>query len=746
MNYRRQIYLNWKVGYSHTQMNSPEEWMEAQVPGAVQMDYARANNLPDYCYGTNCEAWEWMENRFWTYECQIPQCNLQSGEKVFWIAEGIDYQFEMLVDGEIVHSQEGMFTPVQFDITNRISNCTKLQIRIFRAPKWKPEGKDHTQALYSVKPPVSYGWDWHPHLVPLGIWKPCYLEIRGASYFEKTQLNYNLSEDLQRASIELCASIKNPSGTRIQWKLLDTKGNVCLEQQFENTGSNVRANLSLCHPDLWWPHDQGIPTLYSSIWNLQDAKGQIIDSCESKVGFRKVRMVMGEGTWDTPEPAYFPKTRSPAPMTVEINGRSIFCKGSNWVNPDIFPGRVDRNTYSELLEIAKNTHFNILRIWGGAPVNKSSFYEICDELGILVWQDFPLACLPYTDDPHYLETLDQESRSIIESLKPHPSVVLWCGGNELLNRWSGMTDQSLPLRLLNRNCFELDPGRPFIPSAPIEGMGHGHYLFRDSNTGIEAWESFQNAQCTAYSEFGMPAPAALDYLRQFIPEEQLVYPPQGDAWTKHHASNAWVVEPESWMCQSIIEHYFGPSNNLETLLNNGRILQGIGYQGLYEEARRQKPYCSMALNWCFNEPWPTAANNSLLSWPAIPKPALEKVREACRPVLFSARVKKAKWRANECFQAELWILNDSNHTVEAGIVSISVQFGEAEIPIFEWHHPECATNQNLKGPILQWNIPASSDRTFELKLVSKLYPTGNSHYILFNEPCRAFEQPKGLNL
>lgn len=707
--------------------------MPAQVPGAVQLDVASAKHLPDYRWSSNCEQWEWMEDQYWTYIASVPVLSLLPETRVFWIAEGIDYQFEMFLDDQLIHKQEGMFTPVEIDITHQCREGGKLKIRIHPAPKWKANIKDHTQALYSVKPAVSYGWDWHPHLIPLGIWKPCYLEARGTSCLEKTQLDYRLTERFDRVDIELRSKVFNPAGTTTKWTLFDASGHICLEAKFENFERETQTTLSLNHPELWWSHDQGNPALYTACWQLMDAQNRVVDTRKLKVGFRRIRLVMGHGTWETPDPACFPKTRSPAPMTVEINGRSIFCKGSNWVNPDIFPGRVEGEIYRELLTVAKTTHFNILRIWGGAPVNKQSFYEICDELGILVWQDFPLACLPYTDEPHYLTTLDQESRSIIEALKAHPCLMLWCGGNELFNRWSGMTDQSLPLRLLNRNCFELDPGRAFIPTAPIEGMGHGHYLFRDPQTDKEAWESFQNSNCTAYSEFGIPGPADLKYLRQFIPEEQLVYPPQGDAWTKHHAANAWAVEPESWMCRSIIEYYFGPSPDLNSLLENGRILQGIGYQGLYEEARRQKPYCSMALNWCFNEPWPTAANNSLLSWPAIPKPALQKVTAACRPRLFSARVKKAKWKAGERFQAELWILNDSNDGLAAGILSVSIHFGEHEETIFQWHHPCCDANRNLRGPILQWEIPLRTPRCFDLTLVSHTFPRGSSSYTFFTE-------------
>lgn len=162
------------------------------------------------------------------------------------------------------------------------------------------------------------------------------------------------------------------------------------------------------------------------------------------------------------EDSEFPKSRSNPPITLEINGRRIFCKGTNWVNPDIFPGRLTAETYRKLLELAREANMNMLRVWGGGIVNKESFFELCDEMGLMVWQEFSLACNLYPDTPEYLKVLDQESRSINMRLRKHPSVVLWSGGNELFNSWSGMTDQSLPLRMLNANCYEFNPEIPFL--------------------------------------------------------------------------------------------------------------------------------------------------------------------------------------------------------------------------------------------------------------------------------------------
>ena len=170
----------------------------------------------------------------------------------------------------------------------------------------------------------------------------------------------------------------------------------------------------------------GSPYLYTSTLQLTDQTGKVLQTTTSKTGFRRVRLVMNEGAWD--EPAGFPKTRSVPPMQMEINGRKIFCKGTNWVNPEIFPGIITRERYNELLDLAMEANFNILRVWGGGIVNKEAFFELCDEKGILVWQEFPLACNNYEGTPHYLKILEQESRSIIKRLKSIHHLPCGAGG------------------------------------------------------------------------------------------------------------------------------------------------------------------------------------------------------------------------------------------------------------------------------------------------------------------------------
>jgi beta-mannosidase len=632
-----------------------------------------------------------LEDEFWTYRTILPATD----GVVAFFAKGIDYRFDILLGNEKLLSQEGMFTPIRIDLTGRLDSAKELRIVIHPAPKDLTANQGNHEPRRSAKAAVSYGWDFHPRLIPLGIWDEAGLTTEAPW---NPEVSYRLSEDLQTVDVML--------GGGGEWEIYAPDGGLVAKVQGSDTATR------LLNPLLWWPHDQGAPNLYT--FRVRSAGRQR----DLKVGFRRTRLVMYEGAWEIPAGVPDP------PTTLEINGRKIFVKGSNWVSPEVFPGLLSEGLYRQQLDLTKAANMNLLRMWGGAVAQKDDFYDLCDEYGIMVWQEFPLACNRYPDDESYLAILDQESRSILLRLRTHPSIVLWCGGNELFCTWSGMTNQSLPLRLLDANCLELAPQVPFLPTSPIMGMKHGGYCFREPGDKTECWSIFQGAPWTAYPEFGCGGIASVETLRSFIPPDEEFPPRRGTAWEDHHAFDALL--PDTWLDLPAIEHYFGPSASLEELVSKGQIMQSEGFRGLYEEARRQKPRCGMALNWCLNEPWPTAANNSLISWPCEPKPALKAVGEACRPALASARISRFLWRAGEWFDPEIWILNDSPLSVRSGTLVASVD----DHVLLTWEYPEIAPNQNLRGPIIGFQLPELAGDRFELRLVVAGHVDLNTTYTL----------------
>jgi beta-mannosidase len=719
--------LFWEVGFHKDKERQPDEWYPAAVPGAVQLDYAKAKKWGPYWYADNWKDYDWMEDVYWTYKASFDKPELKAGEKIGFFSKGIDYEFDIYLNGDHLYYQEGMFTPVDLDITERIKDKNELIITIYPAPKVHNNSRDRSQADRSVKPAVSYGWDWHPRLIPAGIWDETGLRIHGSRSLKNWEISYALNAMLTEAEVTL--SLEGPALAGLNYEI--AVSNQVGSEVIKETGTltDNRQAITFVVPDvsLWWPWDQGEPYLYEIDLTLTET-GKVIDKLHKRIGFRKVELVMNPGTWQVDG---FPKSRSNPPMTMEINGRQIFCRGTNWVNPEIFPGIINRETYDTLTSLALEANFNLLRMWGGAIVNKDEFFELCDEKGIMVWQDFPLACNPYEGTPEYLAVLEQEAVSIIQRLKEYPSLVLWCGGNELFNSWSGMTDQSLALRLLNSLTYQLDPGRPFIPTSPVMGVGHGNYVFRNMATGEEVFQWMPAARNTAYTEFGMPGPSSAEILRSFIPADQLFPAAPGTVWETHHAYKAWVGN--TWLCEDMLETYFGKATDLETLVSRGQLVQSQGYKVIYEEARRQKPYCSMALNWCFNEPWPTAANNSIIMWPSTPKPAFDAVSESCRPALASGRVMKFSWREGEEFTVDLFLLNDSPAAIPGGRISVKL-IGDSEVQMLNWDFPEVPANQNLQGPTARISLPAWQGEMFDLFLEIENDPDMNSTYTFLYRP------------
>jgi len=667
--------LNWKLTWRENETAPDHDWISAAVPGAVQRDRGTAFGLPDP--HTDPAAYAWMEDVWWIYRTELPALTAPAGETVRFIAEGIDYAFSIHRNGECIHQQEGMFTPVDLDLGTQTAAGETIEIRIRPVPKLNgAEGR--AQARKSCKPAMSYGWDWHPRLVPSGIWRPCGLTTRSADVLRSLEI-------LQPDSSRVWKIRLHGNGT-MRCKLSDPDGKTVIEKSVA-----LPAELDIENPALWWPAGHGEQPLYTLT----------IGTETRKVGFRTVKLVMNDGAWN--EPKLFPKSRSAAPATFEINGRRIFAKGTNWITPRLFAGEITKEVFSELINLAVQAHFNCLRIWGGGIVNPPEFYDLCDEAGLLVIQEFPLACNDYPDDADYLTVLDQESRSIILRLRHHASLAAWSGGNELFNDWSGMTDQHHALRLLNRNGFDLDRHRPFLPTLPVEGMAHGPYTYFDKERRMEVTELIQGATNTAYTEFGQPGPAPVQCLEQMIPAGERFPPRPGTAWERHHGLRAFY--PESWLSLNILDHLFGESSDLETLVRRGQRVQSFGYQMIYEEGRRQWPMCSMVLNWCFNEIWPCAANNSLLAWPAVPKPAYHAVAASCRPALISAKLGTFCWEPGQPFRTRLWLLNDSPNPVPSGTARAVLSWNSETVDLGEWHYPEAGPQTNLEGPELETVLP-----------------------------------------
>lgn len=654
---------NWQLTHSDKFDGERVEPIEAQVPGAVQLDYARAFDYEPYYYGLNFKQFDWCEDEYFFYETKVDIPSLD-GKAARLCFEGIDYKYEIRIDGEALAAGEGAFTPVYIDVTAFSGKEITLTVALFPIPKRFAEPQNRSQASACCKPPSSYGWDWHPRLVPTGIWKEVYLETLDEGEPYDLEVSYLLTEDMNAVTVtadfsvvgkgEISAALFAPDGSLVA-------GDTCTALDF------ARMALTLESPLLWYPRGYGDQPIYT----LKISGGN--KTIEKRLGFRRSRLVLNDGSiWFE---MFFPKGPMAAPATIEINGQKIFAKGSNMVNVEIFPSMMTKDRYDELLDMAYDANMNIVRMWGGQYINHDCFYDKCDELGIMVWQEFMLSCNKYPDEDAYLEVLEQEATSIVKALRTHPSIAFWCGGNELFNSWSGLTNQSHALRLLDKICYELDRNTPFNMTSPLHGMAHGSYVkavFHDHQrregnyaNGWEFIEDLKKSSNTAYTEFGCNGGAPKDYILKYIMDEEDYADcnEESEVWVAHHAFRAWTEA--AWLGIPEIYHYFGECGDVDDIMDKSLYLQALCYKTMFEEMRRQAPKCMMAINWDFNEPWPCAAGNSLVAWPAVKKDAYFAVKEALRPTILSLELPRNRYLTGDSVNAKVWILNDNGGASEA---------------------------------------------------------------------------------
>ena len=416
--------LNWKVGFCENYGEEPNKYFAAAVPGAVQLDYAKEYDLPDYNRGLNFKQYRPLEDLFWVYKTEYDASELSGDKKLFLILNGVDYSYEVYANGERLCGYEGMYKRQRIELTRFAGENIEIKVILQPVPKSTLPGvhKDtRDEANQCCKPAVSYGWDFHPRLVPLGIWEDAYILETVCASVPRPMFSYKLSHDLKTADITL----ESGGLPETDWEFRSPEGSVIF------TGNGEKCNFTLDNPELWWCNGYGEQPLYSYTATVGDI------TVTKKIGIKRIELVKAEGSWG--EGLNYPMTRNTPPITVKLNNTVIFAKGSNWVCPEIFYGKLNYERYLSQLTLVKNANLNFLRCWGGAVINKESFFELCDELGIMVWQEFPLACNRYEGTDSYISVLKEEAAAIIDNIKEHVCLMLWCGGNELFNNWSCMT-------------------------------------------------------------------------------------------------------------------------------------------------------------------------------------------------------------------------------------------------------------------------------------------------------------------
>ena len=429
--------------------------IDATVPGVVHTDLLAAGLIPDPFLDQNETTVGWIGRTGWQYSSRLEQGVTRPGERRHLVFDGLDTVATVALDGVELGQSENQHRSHRFDVTDLLTEGDHELTVTFAPQLDEAERRSATigplphvnQHPYNAvrKMACNFGWDWGPDLVTAGIWRPVTIQTWHTARISAV-----------RPLVAIAAGPDGTQGVATVHVHLDRAPSADLEGLQIDVGVGPERRTVTAAPgeteivveviiddvDLWWPRGYGAATLYPVTVTLTDAAGAELDGWQGRIGFRSIDLDT------TPDGAG-------TPFQLIVNGRPVFVRGVNWIPDDPFPGRITRERYDRRLTQAVDAGVNLLRVWGGGIYEADDFYDIADEQGLLVWQDFLFACACYTEDePLRSEVLAEATEAIIR-LCPHPSLVLWNGGNE--NLW-GFEDwgwkQEVGRRTWGRGYYE----------------------------------------------------------------------------------------------------------------------------------------------------------------------------------------------------------------------------------------------------------------------------------------------------
>ena len=655
-------------------------WLEVRVPGDVHTTLLAAGRLKDPFYGRQEEEAAWVEDREWWYRFRFegPEPEPGPDERLLLVLHGLDTFVTLWLNGERFGEHRNMFREAVFDVAGRVRPGEANTLALCFHPPMRQElpatpdpwGRNQERTGMR-KAQYGYGWDWGPRLPTVGVWRPIELKRQKRAALVGVQFStVELSADCARAVVRVRVEVDafaSRGPRRAHLRLHDGEGTAAhASVNFAGVPGESAAGAYLIveQPRLWWTHDLGEPHLYTLETVLEDG-GLEVDMRAQRVGIR--RLVLDQ----SPDPEE-PGSRF---FRFVLNHEPIFARGADWIPADSFIGPLTADRYAMLLSRAREANMNMIRVWGGGVYEHDAFYDLSDELGMLVWQDFMFACASYPEEPdEFVAEVDAEARYQVRRLRSHPSLALWCGNNEnqwiydqlhwqnKVNRVPGALyyDEILP-----RAVAQLDGVTPYWPGSPYGGDDHNGQTDGD----VHDWHVWHGGsprrfgekpvnantpEAVSYvryaedmgrfiSEFGMHAAPVAETLRRVVPEEELyLHSPTLD----HHNKD----EPKN-KGDNLMLAVTGLPSDLEEYVDFSMIAQAEGLKFGIEHFRRRKPHCSGTLFWQLNDCWP-CLSWSVLDYYGLGKAGYFYARRFYAPVL-------ASFRACPEGGVELWITNDT---------------------------------------------------------------------------------------
>jgi beta-mannosidase len=536
--HRQPLIQNWNLipsdqAASHLRHSAA---IPARVPGCVHTDLLRANLIPDPYQSFNEHDLQWIGQTDWTYETKfIADAALFSHERIDLVAEGLDTVATITLNGSEVARTQNMHRTYRFNVKPLLKQGENVLTVTFASPVKYAERMRSENARPYVNGPggpfnsirkmaCNFGWDWGPALPTSGIWKGIRLDGWSGLRISDVIL-HRINIDADEARVGLNIKVEGDFSRYLSMRITAPNGADCGAFEADNIAPGLHKEEFLINaPRLWWPQGHGQQPLYKVEVNVAG------DKWIRHIGLRTISL-------DTAPDDIGSR------FALTVNNKEIFCKGFNWIPDDCFLDRAnDPKRVRERLQQAVDAGANMIRVWGGGIFETDAFYNICDELGILVWQDFLFACAMYPEEEPFKSEVEAEVRDNVARLAHHPSLAIWNGCNE--NIWAykdwGWKDHKdvvgkswgagYYLDLIPRILKELDPTRPYWAGSPWSGdedIDNGLAPNLSTHGNKHVWEAWFKDDYTTYrnfaprfcSEFGFQGPATYSSIAAVVPAE-----------------------------------------------------------------------------------------------------------------------------------------------------------------------------------------------------------------------------------
>ena len=600
-----------------------EDWLPATVPGGVHTDLLAAGRIADPFVGDNELRVQWVAEADWQYVCTFDvTAETLAQDCVELVADGLDTLAGVSLNGQVVGTAENLFrqyrwdvkgllkpgpNTLQVDFASSVQSCTTKhgERQMLGVPQALPGGP------YVRKAPCHFGWDWGPQLPPIGIWKDMRLEAYSVR-LDDVHVRQIWNGQAVTVQATVTAAGQRAKPLQIQLDVIAPDGVAVIHQTEFPVEGSAQAAVLIAAPQRWWPNGYGAQPLYTARVTLMDGT-TVLDVREMHLGLRTLELRQQPDEWGKS-------------FEFVVNGVRIFAKGANWIPTDSFPTRITFEHYEMLLKAAADVHMNMLRVWGGGLYEDDRFYELCDRLGLLVWQDFTFACSIYPlHDPLFVDNIHQEVMQNMRRLRHHASLALWCGNNEMEQGWADwgwasrrdLDDMKAAYdeffhRTLKAWVAAEDPDRSYWPSSPSSDtpfelpngqlQGDAHYW--DVWHGRKPFTAYRDQYPRFMSEFGFQALPPLATIKTYAePADWNMTSYVMDLHQKNASGNSLMVG-------QMLDTFKLPKD-FEHLVYLSLALQAEGIRYGVEHWRRHPNRVAGILYWQLNDCWPVASWSSI---------------------------------------------------------------------------------------------------------------------------------------